>query len=147
RDTHLFVIPFELGLEPHGEYAEVDPLGEWRGNAEIRACRTAALACANPVTVVARRAFQKFRGKAVVAHLLDGEQACVFAVGARRDHALVADKQAAVAALGYQAGYLLIELCVGIGGLRLRRWLGVRFFVFRSRLEIGLREYAALYFR
>src|SRR5260370_40198624 len=88
------------------------------------------------------RARQKLARELVILHLLDRDQSRILAVRAGGEEALVADKQAAVAARRGQAVDLCVESRIRVrwlplwpllsGRRRLRRW--------RSR-EVRLREH------
>ena len=95
-NAHLRAVPFELALDAGRDHPEQDPLGKRRRHAEVRARRIAALAGANPVPVVPRRARQNSRRELVIPHPFDRQQPRVLAVGPGRDHALVADKDASI---------------------------------------------------
>ena len=87
-EAHLRSIPFQLAFDAQRDNAKQHPFDKRSGDVEVRTGRVAAFAGPNPVAIVARRPGKQRRGESIILHLLDRQQASLFAIGSRRDACL-----------------------------------------------------------
>src|SRR5207248_2104098 len=103
REVARLGVPIQLAFaDSHSDHAEQHPLREWAGDAEVRACRLAALAGADPVAVMTAHPFllrsggagEQLRRQLVILHARGRNQSRILAVTAGGHHSFVADEEA-----------------------------------------------------
>src|SRR5204862_4313029 len=99
--TECVGVPLELLTQAEGDVSEVVSLREPAGIREVRRCRLAGLAGADPLRVMAGRTGQRRRRSLKVPERRLGQEHVAAVVG--QDHTLAADEQAAAVPAGNTA--------------------------------------------